>query len=106
MTSTTHDAKGETGVDLQAIMKDIVALQNDFAALAGHFKTSSLNGAGDAARAAAGQFGDQAAQAYDSVAAQSDRSAKAVIKQIEERPVVSLLLAFCLGVVGARLLAR
>ena len=105
-TSIKEGANGETAADLHAIMSDIASLQRDLATLAGHFKNGAVNGVSDAARSAAGQIGEQASRAYDNWAVQGDRSVKAISKQIEEQPVMSLLIAFGLGFLGSRLLAH
>jgi hypothetical protein len=40
------------------------------------------------------------------LAAQGERSMKALTRQVEEQPVMSLLLAFALGFAGSRWLSR
>jgi hypothetical protein len=43
---------------------------------------------------------------YESLVAQGKRSGKAIGRQVEEQPVVSLLLAFAVGFCVSRLLSR
>ena|ERR1700733_14814406 len=99
-------ANGEASPDLRAIISDIASLKTDLAALAGHLKAGAVNVTGDAARNAVGQLGDQASRVYDNLAAQGRRSAEAIGRQVEEQPIMTLLLAFALGFIGSRLLSR
>jgi len=99
-------SNGEAGPDLRAIMSDIASLKSDLATLAGHLKAGAVNATGDVARSAVGQLGDRASRVYENLAVQGKRSAQAISDQVEEQPVMSLLLAFALGFVGSRLLPR
>ena len=107
MKSTTA-AKSDVEMppDIDAIVEDLAALKRDLATLMGHLKTDALNGASDAAQSAIGRIGDRAESIYESLAAQGKRSGKAIGRQIEEQPVVSLLLAFAVGFCASRLLSR
>jgi ElaB/YqjD/DUF883 family membrane-anchored ribosome-binding protein len=96
----------ETPADFQAVVEDLAALKRDFAALMSQMKSGALKGANDAAQDALGQLGKRANHLYDSVSAQGERSAKAIGRQIEERPVMSLLIAFGVGFIASRLLTR
>ena len=106
MDATLKVANGEASPDLRAIISDIASLKNDLATLASHLKAGAVNATSDAARNAVGQLGDQASRAYENLAAQGKRSAKAIGRQVEDQPIMSLLLAFALGFVGSRLLSR
>ena len=53
-----------------------------------------------------GRIGDLAEGIYETLAAQGKRSGKAIGRQIEEQPTVSLLLAFAVGFFVSRLLSR
>jgi ElaB/YqjD/DUF883 family membrane-anchored ribosome-binding protein len=92
--------------DIEAIVDDLAALKRDLATLMGHLKTDALNGASEAAQSAVGRIGEQAESIYESLAAQGKRSGKAIGRQVEEQPVVSLLLAFAVGFCASRLLSR
>ena len=87
-------------------MNDIVALKRDFAALAGHLKSGGVAAAGDFAKAAGGQVGDEAAHLMALLASHGERSAKAIGQKVEEQPLLSLLIAFSLGFVASRMLSR
>jgi len=82
MTKGNLDA--EANPDLQTIMNDVAALKSDLAALVRNMK----NGV------------------YEDLAAQGERSVKAIGRHVEEQPILSLLLAFAAGFIGSRLLSR
>jgi hypothetical protein len=95
----------EASPELQAIMGDVAALKRDLAVLIRQMKIA----AGDdvaCERSVAGQLGDEALRIYENLAAQGDRSIKALGRQVEEQPVVSLLVAFAVGFIGSRMLSR
>jgi len=52
------------------------------------------------------QISGEAMRAYENLAAQGERSVKVIGRQVEEQPVVSLLLAFAVGFLGSRMLSR
>ena len=93
-------ARGKT--DLEAITDDISALKRDLAALVEHVKS----GAVASATGAATQLSDEAHDLYGRLAAEGANSAKMISRQVEEQPLVSLLVAFAIGFVGSRLLPR
>jgi len=107
MNSTTRvNPETDTGVDFDAIIRDVAALRQDFADLMSQMKSGAFKGANEAAENILGQLGDKANHLYDNVSAQGQRSVKAIGRQVEERPVVSLLIAFGVGFVASRLLSR
>jgi hypothetical protein len=101
----THPASGSPP-DLDAIVSDLASLRRDFATLMDHLKIGAINGANGAARDAAGRLGDEAERLYGNLTAQGERAVKAVGRQVEEQPVMSLLLAFALGFAGSRWLSH
>ena len=106
MNSTTRvNPETDTGVDFDAIIRDVAALRQDFADLMSQMKSGALKGANDAAESILGQLGDKANHLYDNVSAQGQRSVKAIGRHVEERPIVSLLIAFGVGFVASRLLS-
>lgn len=92
----------ESNPDLDAIVSDLASLRRDLAALTDHLKIGAVNGAKGAARDVAGE----AERLYGNLAAQGERSMKALGRQVEEQPVMSLLLAFALGFAGSRWLSH
>jgi hypothetical protein len=95
-TATRGDA------DLAALQSDMAMLKRDVALLLEHLKDGASNGA----ERAAGHLGDGARQVYRNVAAEGERSLKAIGAQIEEQPLVALLVALGVGYIGGRLLSR
>lgn len=104
--TTATKSDSETPPDIEAIVDDLAALKHDLATLMSHLKTDALNGASEAAQGAIGRISDQAESIYESLAAQGKRSGKAIGRQVEEQPVVSLLIAFAVGFCASRLLSR
>jgi hypothetical protein len=92
------------GID--RVKDDIVALTRDLAALMDKMKTVVVDGSGEAVRDSAEQLGDRARQLYEELLGQGERSAKAVGRQIEAQPILSLLLAFGVGFCASRFLSR
>jgi ElaB/YqjD/DUF883 family membrane-anchored ribosome-binding protein len=103
-TKATPDS--ETPIDIAAVADDLAALRHDFAALMSQMKSASFSSGNDAAENAVRQIGDRANRLYDVVAARGERSARALGRQIEEQPIMSLLIAFGVGFVASRLLVR
>jgi ElaB/YqjD/DUF883 family membrane-anchored ribosome-binding protein len=95
-----------TSPALAKIMDDIAALRRDLAGLASQLKNSAVQGAGDAAQHAVDQIGENARRIYGNLAEQGERSAKAIGRQVEGQPIISLLIAFAVGLVGGRFLSR
>lgn len=98
--------KGDTPVDLDAVVEDLAALRRDVAALLGKLNDGAVRGANAAAEDAIGRLGEQADRLYDDVAARGGRAARLIGRQVEERPVASLLIAFGLGFALSKLLSR
>ena len=107
MNSTTKAGPDDhTSLDFDAVVEDLAALRRDVAALMSQMKSGALKGANGAAETLIGELCERASRLYEKVAAQGERSVKSVGHQIEERPVVSLLLAFAAGFIASRLLNR
>lgn len=104
MEHTVKSQLAAPGID--QVKDDIIALKRDLAALIDNMKTAAIDGSGDAVRESVEQLGERARTLYDKVAAQGAQSAKAVGRQIEAQPVLSLLVAFGVGFCASRLLAR
>ncbi|HUN49392.1 MAG TPA: hypothetical protein VMU85_22860 [Stellaceae bacterium] len=77
--------------DFAAISEDVASLKRDLASLMDHIKKGSNRTAQDL---------------YNGLAAESERSVKAISRQVEEQPLTSLLIAFGIGIVSGRLLSR
>ena len=96
----------ETPPNYEAIVGDLTALRRDLAELMSQLKCGAFKGATDAAEKAVSQLGDRVNHLYDSVAAHGERSGKAISRQVEAQPVMSLLVAFGVGYIASRLLNR
>ena len=107
MSATTKiHAASESSPDLDAIATDLASLRRDVASLTDHLRTGAINGAKGAAQDVAADLGAEAKRLYGNLAAQGERSMKALGRQVEEQPITSLLLAFALGFIGSRFLSR
>ncbi len=97
---TTTDPEAPKTLD--AIASDLAALKRDLAALLADLKDTAPGNV----RAAAEQLSGRAADIYGQASAQAGRGAKALAQEIDERPLTTLLLAFSIGFIASRLLAR
>jgi ElaB/YqjD/DUF883 family membrane-anchored ribosome-binding protein len=101
--TTKHTEKTiETSEEIKGLIADLAALRADVSHLASHLKSSAVN----AAEVAAGQASAEATRLMDKVSDASKTSIGAVERQIDAHPLASLMLAFSLGFVGSRLLAK
>lgn len=98
----TTAAVANSNPDLTAIMADLAALRADLAKLAIGAKASTLT----AAEAGALQMRAEAGRMYDGLSDAGKKSVTAVEQKIDDHPIMSLMLAFALGAIGSRLLAR
>jgi ElaB/YqjD/DUF883 family membrane-anchored ribosome-binding protein len=73
------------------LAEDVATLKRDLASLMEDLKKTGRGTAEDV---------------YRSLAAESERSVKAISRQVEEQPLMSLLIAFGVGIVSGRLLSR
>jgi ElaB/YqjD/DUF883 family membrane-anchored ribosome-binding protein len=107
MNSTTKvKPEADTTLGFDAIVSDLAALRQDFADLMSQMKSGALKGANGVAENILGELGDRASHLYDSVTARGERSIKTISRQVEARPVMSLLIAFGVGFIASRLLSR
>ena len=95
-----------TAPEIDQVKEDILSLTRDLASLIDKMKTVAVDGSGEAVRESVEELGDKARILYEKVAAQGERSAKAVGRQIEAQPILSLLVAFAVGFFVNRLLSR
>ncbi len=103
-TKTKPDA--DTPANFESIVDDLATLRRDIAALTSQMTSGAHKGANGAAAGVLDRLGGQANHLYDSVAGQGDRATKAIARQIEEQPLMSLLIAFGVGIAASRLLSR
>lgn len=84
--------------DVAQLISDVQALKRDLAALAEHSR--------DTASGTVGALGDEAQRLYSAAAKQGQRQVKALRDQVEEQPLLSVLIAFGIGFLGGRILPR
>lgn len=89
-TSTTNEI-----VDLDVLTKDVAALKGDIGRLIENMKNSATDA-----------VSNQTQRLYDSIASEGKRSAALLARQMEERPLRGLLIAFAVGFVGGQILRR
>ncbi len=87
---------------LAALQEDVAALKRDLGSLLSHLKSGAANGA----QTAADQIESSASRWYNTASNEGCKQAKALGQQIEEQPVVALLVVLGLGFIGGRLLTR
>jgi ElaB/YqjD/DUF883 family membrane-anchored ribosome-binding protein len=92
--------------DLSAVGDDVVLLKRDITRLMDHLKNGTFNVAKESTQEAVERLSDEADRLYRSLTKQSDRSVKAISRQVEEQPLASLLVAFGIGLISGRLLSR
>jgi ElaB/YqjD/DUF883 family membrane-anchored ribosome-binding protein len=81
--------------DLEQLRTDIADLKSAFARLVDDVKKGATKG-----------VGREAERLYSQLADTSERSASALAREVEERPLTALLIAFGIGFIGGRLLTR
>jgi ElaB/YqjD/DUF883 family membrane-anchored ribosome-binding protein len=107
MASTTKSRRrGEAPADFDTIVDDLATLKRDFARLMEQMKSGAIDGASETAENLLGRLNERASELYDSMSDRSERSVKAISRQVEERPITSLLVAFGIGMLASRLLSR
>lgn len=103
---TTPEPIANKSPDMDTVMADIATLKRDLATLLSAKTGSVANDMVDEAKGMAAHLGDEARHACRNLAEQGERTIKAIGHQVEEKPVIFLLLAFAAGFLGGRLLPR
>ena len=95
MSEWSPRAAAEDASDEQAKLRDdLAALKSDLATL-----VRSL-------RSDAGEMSEEAEELYARLASEGHRSARAVYRELEDRPLAVLAIAFVAGLIGGRFLLR
>ena len=81
--------------DLEKIAGDIAALKKDLAQLMAHIKTGATE-----------TVSEEASRFYNNIASEGQRQAAALAQSVEEKPLTSIMIAFAVGFVAARVLSR
>lgn len=86
--------------DLSQLIADVQSLKQDIAKLADHSRSTVWNGAAETANA----LSSEAQRLYGEVAAKGRDQVKRVSGQVQEQPIMSILIAFGIGFLGGRIL--
>ena len=92
--------------DLSAIGDDVVLLKRDISRLMDHLKDGTFDVAKESTQEMVERLSDETDRLYRSLTKQSERSVKAISRQVEEQPLASLVVAFGIGLISGRLLSR
>lgn len=95
-------APTNTDPTLSALRDDLTALKQDVAGLLEHLKVGASSGA----QSAAEHVDDAAHRLCGSISASGEQSIKDIGRQVEEHPLLALLLALGVGYLSGRLLSR
>ena len=92
--SRTKAAAEDVADEVARLREDLAALKTDITRLVKSMRSD------------AGEIGEEAQHLYDKLATESERSARALVREIEERPLTTMLIAFAIGFIGGRFLPR
>ena len=99
---TKTQMKNDTAPDLEAITSELATLRSELAAFAKH----AVKAPAEAAAEVSDRLQASANDMMDKARSAGQATASSVEAQIEAHPVASIVLAFALGLVTSRLLAR
>ena len=91
--------------DLASIVEGVARLRADFADLLDRLKKNSVASVKDVAQQAGTGISERAERLYGGLASSGERTAQAIGRHVEERPITTLLIAFGIGLIGGRLLS-
>ena len=92
--------------DLSTIGDDVVLLKRDISRLMDHLKNGTFDVAKESTQEVVERLSDETDRLYRTLTKQSERSVKAISRQVEEQPLASLVVAFGIGLISGRLLSR
>ena len=95
-----------SGADIEEIIDDLAALKKDVQKAIAHVKKLSLDDALDSARDMADDIQDDAADLYKDFSKRGKKTVQAMEKQLDDQPIVSLLMAFAAGFVISKIFFR
>ena len=84
------------------LQDDIAALKRDVAGLIEHLKLGATTGV----QSSSDHLDDGAHRVCRNVAAEGERAAQAISRQVEAQPLMALLVALAVGYLGGRMLSR
>jgi hypothetical protein len=92
--SKTKSAAEDVADEVMRLREDLSALKSDIARLVKGMRSD------------ASELGDEAQALYKRLSKEGERSARAMLGELEERPLTTLLVAFAIGFIGGRFLPR
>ena len=92
--SKTRAAAEDVADEVSRLREDLAALKGDIARLVKSMRSD------------AGEIGEETQQLYAKLVKDSERSARAIVRELEDRPLTTLLVAFAVGFIGGRFLPR
>ncbi len=98
--------RAESPASFDTIVDDLGTLKRDLGRLMDQMKSGAIDGASETAQELLSQLNERASDLYENMSEQGERSVKAITRQVEERPITSLLVAFGVGMIISRLLSR
>ncbi len=98
--------RAEPAANFDTIVDDLGTLKRDLGRLMDQMKSGAVDGASEAAQNLLNQLNERASDIYENLSDQGERSVRAISRQVEERPITSLLVAFGAGMIVSRLLSR
>lgn len=94
------DSQGTRTGEFEAVVQDVKDLKNDGAALAGSMKdeaADSVHKASDAVHGTLGRIEETVSDIWSAISKSSTQSYEAVERNVEQRPMTSILAAFVAG---------
>ena len=92
--SKTRAAAEDVADEVSRLREDLAALKGDIARLVKSMRSD------------AGEIGEETQQLYAKLVKDSERSARAIVRELEDRPLTTLLVAFAVGFIAGRFLPR
>ena len=92
--SKTRAAAEDVADEVSRLREDLSALKSDIARLVKGMRSD------------AGEIGEETQQLYAKLVKDSERSARAIVRELEDRPLTTLLVAFAVGFIAGRFLPR
>jgi ElaB/YqjD/DUF883 family membrane-anchored ribosome-binding protein len=94
------DSQGTRNGEFEAVVQDVKNLKHDGAALAGAMKdkaAESVHDASDAVHGTLGRIEDTVSDIWSALSKSTTQSYEAVERNVEKRPITSILAAFAAG---------
>jgi ElaB/YqjD/DUF883 family membrane-anchored ribosome-binding protein len=104
--STKSRRRPQAPADFETILDDLGGLKRDSARLMEQIKTGAIDAASETAQNLIGQLNERASELYENLSDQGERSIKTIAGHVEEQPIISLIVAFGVGMIAGHLVSR